>query len=338
MGAGNEAMDWFIDADDDGHGLTALRREMAAYLRRHATDPAAVDDAELVIAELLGNVVRHAPGPAWVTLDWSALRPVLTIRDLGPGFALDPRLPARLEAESGRGLFIAASLAQELSAAVRAAGGASVSAELALERPAAVSFHPRRRNGEGLPRPEEAEEGTGFGKDAFLRALVVELAQTLEEHHGPAAAEAAVAQAGTDIGGQMEAEYRNAAGLEDGVDLTPEQMGACFVRLKHAIDGDFSLLEVDAHHLVLVNRRCPFGEVVRRAPALCRMTSAVFGGIAAANAEREASVVLEERIAVGDAACRVAVYLDHPPPDPRVAHRYPAPIAERDRATSRQAR
>jgi len=48
-------------------------------------------------------------------------------------------------------------------------------------------------------------------------------------------------------------------------------------------------------------RLSPFGGVVTRAPGLCRMT--VFGGIASRNT-RGAAVVLEQRIAVGDPACR----------------------------------
>lgn len=320
-------MDWFVDASNHQR-LSELRHEIGDYLRRHATDPDSVDIAEVVIAELLGNVVRHAAGPAWVSLDWSQIHPVFTVRDLGPGLELDPKLPDCLEAESGRGLYLASQLARGISAAVRAAGGASVSAELAVERRTSQSIDPPRRSGVRLPRPQEAESGVGFGREAFLRALVVEVAQAVEQSHGPAAAEAVVAQAGIDIGTQMEAEYRDHSLVGEALSLSTEQIADCFVRLKQAIGGGFSVLEIDDDRIVLGNTRCPFGDVVKMAPALCRMTSAVFGGIAASNAEREAFVVLEERIAVGDPACRVAVYLDRPPPDPRIAHRYLAPAVE----------
>ncbi len=76
------------------------------------------------------------------------------------------------------------------------------------------------------------------------------------------------------------------------------------------IGGGFSVEEVTAARITLVNDRCPFGEAVRRAPALCRMTSSVFGGIAARNTGLGAAVVSEERIAVGDPQCRVVVWLD----------------------------
>jgi predicted ArsR family transcriptional regulator len=104
----------------------------------------------------------------------------------------------------------------------------------------------------------------------------------------------------------MEEQYRRARGLVDA--LSPEQIADLYVRLKAAIDGDFYVVEISEERIVLGNRRCPFGDVVRRAPGLCRMTSSVFGGIAARNTGG-ASVVLEERIAVGDPECRVAVWL-----------------------------
>ena len=106
--------------------------------------------------------------------------------------------------------------------------------------------------------------------------------------------------------------------------MTPEQLGRCFVRLKHAIDGGFSVVEATPERIVLENTRCPFGDSVLRAPALCRMTSSVFGGIAARNTEGEVAVLLEERIAVGDPGCRVVVSLA-PPAEEAAAFVAPLP-------------
>ena len=122
----------------------------------------------------------------------------------------------------------------------------------------------------------------------------------------------------------MEEEFRLAT--EAVGRLSPEQLGECYVRLKHAIDGEFTVVEATPDRIVLENRQCPFGEAVHRAPALCRMTSSVFGGLAARNSPDGASVLLEERFAVGDAGCRVVVYLGPPPPDVApFAHRYRPP-------------
>jgi len=104
-------------------------------------------------------------------------------------------------------------------------------------------------------------------------------------------------------------------------------MADCYVRLKHAIDGGFYVIEATEHRIVLGNTRCPFGDVVQRAPSLCRMTSSVFGGIAARNSDHGVAVLLEERIAVGDPGCRVVVDLAPPPEGGR-------PLAQEDAAAA----
>ena len=124
----------------------------------------------------------------------------------------------------------------------------------------------------------------------------------------------------------MEEAYRTARGIAGR--LSPQQIADLYVRLKGAIDGDFYVIEADERRIVLGNRRCPFGDAVQRQPGLCRMTSSVFGGIAARNASRSA-VVLEERIALGDPECRVVVWLgDNEPPDTASAHHYYGPRDE----------
>jgi len=166
-----------------------------------------------------------------------------------------------------------------------------------------VSLDPARRTHGVLPDLNEATS-RGFGRESFLRAPVVQLAQELEGSQGPAAAEAVVAQVGTDVGARIEEEYRLARQVVG--DMASEVVADCYVRLK--LDGDFYVLEANEDRIVLGNRQCPFGEVVQHAPTLCRMTSSVFGGIAARNFG-DASVILEQRIAVGDPECRVVVNL-----------------------------
>lgn len=215
-------------------------------------------------------------------------------------------------AESRRGLLIVDALAAELTAAARTSGGSRVSVRIPLPRRTEVTNDPAPSAGVALPDLSEARSEGAFGKESFLRALVVQLAQSVERITGPALAEQAVAQVGADVGGQMEAEYRLARSIVGR--MTPAQVGDCLVRLKAAIDGGFRVTELGEDRIVLVNTACPFGDVVRRAPALCRMTSSVFGGIAARNSvSGEAAVLLEERIAVGDAHCSVVVYLGAPP-------------------------
>jgi len=345
-------MDWYLDRRElVGH----LRHELVQYLARHAA-PGSEDriaDAELIVSEAVGNAVRHTSGPVWVSLSWATELPVLQVYDIGPGFDPDavdwkPGVPTSgasgapasgppgsvvladadpeaLLAESGRGLFIIQSLAPEVSASVRANAGMVVSITLPVPRRTAATFDPPRRSTSVLPDLSEARPEGGFGKESFLRALVVQLSQTVEAHHGPEAAEAAVAQVGADIGGQMEEEFRLAEQVVGA--MTPEQLGRCFVRLKHAIDGGFTVVEASPERIVMENTHCPFGPSVLRSPALCRMTSSVFGGIAARNSTNDVAVLLEERIAVGDPGCRVVVSLVPPAPEAApFAHLYRSPV------------
>ena len=323
------------------HALPVLRRELMAYLRRHGDASSDFDEAQILIGEAVGNAVRHTAGPVWVSLLWRDRFPVLTVRDLGPGFdedavlgAMAPDHPADealdtvdVDAlpESGRGLLIMRELAPTLASRARTGEGMVVSVSLPVTRPQSVDHDPPMSRTGALPLPEEALPEGGFGKESFLRALVVQLAQTIEMHHGQDAADAAVAQVGTDVGGRMLDEFRLAEAVTD--QMTPEEMGRCYVRLKHAIDGGFQVVEATPERIVLVNDRCPFGKVVEQAPSLCRMTSSVFGGIAARNSEHGATVLLEERIALGDPGCRVVVELGLPRElaDP-AAHYYATPV------------
>lgn len=318
MGLPSPAVDWCLDANVGDVG--ALRHEMRHYLRRHGSPDSDIHGAELVFSELVTNAVLHAGGMVWISVDWSEDMPTLTVQDLGPDFELDPVNPPPTSG-SGRGLFIVSNLVAELDRAAKAGGGNRVVARLPVHRAAADSYRARRtRATRSLPVAAEADEGGWFGRDAFLRALVVQMAECVELEQGPSVLEAVVSQVGADVGGRMEEEFRRVRGLEG--PLSPEQLAELYVGLKRAIGGDFYPIEVGPERIVLGNRACPFGEVVTRAPGLCRMTSSVFGH-AAADAVGRATVVLEERIAVGDPECRVTVWL-RPPRHDGTAHDYEA--------------
>ena len=100
---------------------------MRACVRRR------LDAAELVFGELLGNVVRFAPGPVEIVLNWThAAAPVLHVLDRGPGFTFAPKLPLDLLSERGRGLYIVWSLAEDFNVTPRHDGGAHARAVLAI--------------------------------------------------------------------------------------------------------------------------------------------------------------------------------------------------------------
>jgi anti-sigma regulatory factor (Ser/Thr protein kinase) len=81
------------------------RSEFISYLREHIRDDNAIDQSELVFGELMANVVRHAPGPVSVYVDWCGKDPVVHVIDRGPAFHVTANLPDAYS-ETGRGLFL----------------------------------------------------------------------------------------------------------------------------------------------------------------------------------------------------------------------------------------
>jgi transcriptional regulator with PAS, ATPase and Fis domain len=116
-----------------------------------------------------------------------------------------------------------------------------------------------------------------------------------------------IEQLGLNAGSCFEAAYREERGLVGPLDRA--QYRDLIVEIKNKIGGGFSPASSEPGMVRVINTRCPFGEAVKHAPELCKMTSSVFGGIAAHNFGY-AKVVLEKRIAVGDGTCEVCVYTD----------------------------
>jgi predicted ArsR family transcriptional regulator len=142
--------------------------------------------------------------------------------------------------------------------------------------------------------------------DWFMRALLRELAGTLEEVIGLEEASGYMSVVGSALGAAIDREYRTALALPR---LDRSQIGAVLVDLKRRINGDFFIISEDDEKIVLGNRACPFGAMVEGRPSLCMMTSNVFGNIAA-NHLGYGKVELQETIARGHPGCRVVVYLE----------------------------
>ena len=150
-----------------------------------------------------------------------------------------------------------------------------------------------------------SEVAVPLERDGFLRTLIRELSGTLQDVVGLEEAAGFVSVVGQRVGEQINHDYK--AALEvDG--LTRAQVAQVLVDLKKRIKGDFYVIEENDERIVLGNRRCPFEDKVLGRPALCMMTSNVFGVIAAENLGY-AKVELRETIAQGDPGCRVVVHL-----------------------------
>jgi Nif-specific regulatory protein/two-component system response regulator AtoC len=113
---------------------------------------------------------------------------------------------------------------------------------------------------------------------------------------------------GLTAGGCLERAARVELGLADGR-LDADAYARVIVHLKNRIGGTFTRSDGEPGMVRVENTRCPFGERVKEAPELCRMTSSVFGGIAARNFGY-AKVELRRRIATHDGRCEVCVYTD----------------------------
>lgn len=150
-----------------------------------------------------------------------------------------------------------------------------------------------------------AELDLPLERDLFLRSLVRHLAGTLQDVVGLEDAAGFVSLVGQRIGREIDQSYRTALALPE---LSREQVATVLVDLKRRIQGDFFVIEENDDRIVLGNRRCPFGDKVSGRPALCMMTSNVFGKIAADNLGY-ARVVLDQTIAEGADGCRVTVHL-----------------------------
>lgn len=142
-------------------------------------------------------------------------------------------------------------------------------------------------------------------RDLFLRTLVRELSGTLQDVVGLDEAAGFISVVGQAMGREIDGAYRAALEVDR---LSREQVAAVLVDLKRRIQGDFHVVEADEERIVLGNRVCPFADKVLGRPAMCMMTSNVFGVIAAENLGY-AKVELQDTIAAGAPGCRVVVHL-----------------------------
>jgi DNA-binding NtrC family response regulator len=116
-----------------------------------------------------------------------------------------------------------------------------------------------------------------------------------------------IEQLGLTASGCFETAYRQEL-AQDGP-LDHGKYADMIVEIKNKIGGNFARASREPGMVRVVNTRCPFGDAVMQAPELCKMTSSVFGGIAARNFGY-AKVILDKRIAVGNGMCEARIYTD----------------------------
>jgi serine phosphatase RsbU (regulator of sigma subunit)/anti-sigma regulatory factor (Ser/Thr protein kinase) len=103
---------WAFDVADSAAAY-AIKRDFLRVVAAQGVD-ADITASEVIFGELVGNVLRYAPGrmSLGVSVDGDGIW--LHVMDEGPGFDALPALPSNLWSESGRGLFLVSALAQRL--------------------------------------------------------------------------------------------------------------------------------------------------------------------------------------------------------------------------------
>jgi len=124
---------WTFEASDAG-AAAAARHGLVAFLARRGVGADDLMTAELVYAELIGNVVRYASGRVDVRAEWYQNRATLHVIDEGPGFQHMPRLPRDIYAESGRGLYLIAALTEHFHISRNHGRGSHARAVLSLAK------------------------------------------------------------------------------------------------------------------------------------------------------------------------------------------------------------
>ena len=246
--------------------------ELAGHLARHAVEPSIVELARPVVREALG---QGPPGVLWLSLDWEAQLARLEIRRLPDG-----NMPGDVV---GPGLARAHNHAAQLL--LDHGGAETVALELAVARAPEVALDPGPADPALLPPGQPLAVAGMIATDRLAGA-------TLEE---------AAARTGATLAARV---LKDAPAGGDAAG-----MAAAFVAAEAELGGDFHVVSESSTRVVIGNRRCPFGPAP--SPGLCRFTSALAGSLAAQMAGG-AEVTLDERLAVGDAQCRLVVDLGEP--------------------------
>jgi len=149
-----------------------------------------------------------------------------------------------------------------------------------------------------------------LNRESFLSDLVTDLSVAYEYLLGQEAAQSFVSQVGLSLGASIEKQYRKAMHFSG--TFTPETYAKIIVDLKNRIGGVFYPIEIGPDKVIVGADQCPIHRLVGNSPSFCKITTSVFGGIAARNFGY-AKITLDKQIASGKQECRVSIYLKQDP-------------------------
>jgi PAS domain S-box-containing protein len=131
---------WIFEAADAASAQGA-RIAFSRYIARACSPDSDVVGCEIIFGELIGNVVRHAPGPVEIILQWKADRATLHVYDRGPGFPFCGAHLPDTYSEGGRGIYIVNKLGCDLRIENLTEKGTHVAVELPVRH---LSSHEER--------------------------------------------------------------------------------------------------------------------------------------------------------------------------------------------------
>jgi predicted ArsR family transcriptional regulator len=141
--------------------------------------------------------------------------------------------------------------------------------------------------------------------DTFLKQVLHHLTATIQAVVGVQEAEGFITLVSQKIGEDLNQHYQQAAQTDK---LSKAQVIEALLDFKQKVGGQFFLISDQDNTIILGNTCCPFGQRIHHLPALCMMTSNLFGVITAENLGY-ANVVIEQSIANLQPQCRIVIRL-----------------------------
>lgn len=289
-------MDWLIDRDDPESIEQALS-QIGAHLRSHAAFGAGVDRSVESLRSVVSELaVPDGPGPLMrVRLDWPGEHVEVHL-----GAVSDPEVPVKADLRPGQ--------------AVPAAHRADLDA-VTEEVAAAVTLDIERKSQQTFESgvPPMARVDTDPRRDGPV-SVAVALSVAAETHPTANASQAATL-AGTALADAIAANEEP----KDGATVA-----RLLVEAHQALGSDAHVVSADENKVEVAVSHCPFGEGVARAPSLCHVSTGLAGRLGA-RVTGDATVTLDEAIALGDNQCHLQVLLDNAPEVRGERHQWPPP-------------
>ena len=126
-----DAVRWAFEIDDE-RAARECRATFISELRKRGAS-GGIDDAEIILGELLSNARRHAPGPVDIALDFADGKAIAHVIDYGPGMSGLRRQAPDLLNEARRGLWIVQELGREVRTASIPPSGTHISVVLPVD-------------------------------------------------------------------------------------------------------------------------------------------------------------------------------------------------------------